>query len=140
MNVAQDATESDNVELYLKNNAQRNEDVIHENDYVLLKLPSDNYKVVLLQPNQLIHMGKFGSFESNELIGKYYSCPYEVYDLSKLRRLENANYLDIFNIDPTEETDANNQDLVDDSTRQKLTQADIEILKEKSLTDQVFLF
>ena len=83
-----------------------------------------------------IDLGKFGSFLSDNLINKPFNCPLEI-SKNDLRILENYDYLQDFNIDPTQETEANNQELIDDSTRQKLSQSEIEQLKVQSLDDQM---
>ena len=67
----------------------RNPDIIHRNSSVLLKMPSGNYKLLELRKekktkntkgNHRISLGKFGDFELEALIGKYYGIPLEIVD------------------------------------------------------------
>ncbi|KAJ3271925.1 hypothetical protein HDV01_006059 [Terramyces sp. JEL0728] len=115
----------------------RNWDIIQQGDWIIIKMPSGNQKLIQLQENVQIELGKFGKFQSSELIGKYYSVPLEIYDRDKLKRVENNDYLLDFEIDPRVETDATNQEIFDDSNSQKLTQKQIEEMKLKSLDGSV---
>ncbi|KAJ3318520.1 tRNA (adenine(58)-N(1))-methyltransferase non-catalytic subunit trm6 [Boothiomyces sp. JEL0866] len=115
----------------------RNWDIIEQGDWVVIKMPSGNQKLIQLLSNVQIELGKFGKFQSSELLGKYYSVPLEIYDRDKLKRVENTDYLLDFEIDPRVETDATNQQIFDDANSQKLTQKDIEEMKLKSLDGSV---
>ncbi|KAI8924663.1 Gcd10p family-domain-containing protein [Entophlyctis helioformis] len=107
-------------------------DVIKANEWVFLQLPSGNSKVFVLKANDRIELGKFGTFSSNDLIGKLFSVPYEITN-DGLRRYENADYLqELAQADADEELNTN-QTIVDDPSSQKLTQQDIEALKSKSM-------
>jgi tRNA (adenine-N(1)-)-methyltransferase non-catalytic subunit len=114
----------------------RNPDVATPNDYCIIKMPSGNSKVVQLKPGEEIQLGKFGHFHADDLLGKYYGVSYEIYDRNKIKRVENPDFLEDFDIDPTEETEANNQNLLDGSSVQKLSQVEIEDLKKKSLSGE----
>jgi tRNA (adenine58-N1)-methyltransferase non-catalytic subunit len=114
----------------------RNPDIVTEGDFCIIKMPSGNSKIVQIKEKEKVELGKFGSFQADDLIGKYYGITYEIYDKNHIRRLENHNFLQEFDIDPTEETEATNQKLMDDSLVQKLSQKDIEALKEKSLAGE----
>ncbi|WWC72581.1 uncharacterized protein I206_106543 [Kwoniella pini CBS 10737] len=49
-----------------------------EGDTVMLKLPSDAIKVVTIEKNGLIQLGKYGSFPSSQLIDLHYDITYEI--------------------------------------------------------------
>ncbi|WVQ95674.1 hypothetical protein IAU59_002772 [Kwoniella sp. CBS 9459] len=51
---------------------------IKERDSVLLRLPSDAIKVVTAHKDGLIHLGKYGSFPSSQLLGLHYDITYEI--------------------------------------------------------------
>lgn len=78
------------------NGKSRNPDVIHRNSSVLLKMPSGNYKLLELKKekktkhtkgNHRISLGKFGDFELDALIGKYYGIPLEIVERGAHRLL-----------------------------------------------------
>jgi tRNA (adenine-N(1)-)-methyltransferase non-catalytic subunit len=62
-----------------------NPDLISSKSNVLLKLPSGNYKSVQISKEPTTSIGKFGTFRTQELIGKYFGIPLEIYDRDKLR-------------------------------------------------------
>ncbi|CAG8722757.1 19421_t:CDS:2, partial [Gigaspora rosea] len=43
---------------------------IMDNQYVFIVLPSSNIKVVKLQKDTTVSLGKFGTFHTNDIIGK----------------------------------------------------------------------
>ncbi|OCF43283.1 tRNA (adenine-N(1)-)-methyltransferase non-catalytic subunit TRM6 [Kwoniella heveanensis CBS 569] len=51
---------------------------IKEGDSVLLRLPSDAIKSVTAHKDGLIHLGKYGSFPSSQLLGLHYDITYEI--------------------------------------------------------------
>lgn len=101
-------------------------------DNVIIMLPSGTQKLIQIK-GQPVNLGKFGSFNTNDLIGHFYSVPLEIYDIDKIKPLEQINYLEAYNIDPKLETENNNQEILDNGTKQKLSQKDVEALKKKSL-------
>lgn len=48
------------------------------NQFVILKLPSDNLKIVELRPNGSISLGKFGAFNVNDIIGYPLGTTFEI--------------------------------------------------------------
>ncbi|KAL8805111.1 MAG: hypothetical protein Q9223_005449 [Gallowayella weberi] len=54
--------------------------VIRPNLYVVLRLPSGSLTLHEIKPNTLISLGKYGSFQSNFLIGRPYHYTYEILD------------------------------------------------------------
>lgn len=101
---------------------------IQTNDYVLLKLPSGNTKLMQLRSNDVINLGKFGKFRSSDLIGKQFTIPYEITHDNCIRPLEKLDYLEEFELGADE--DASNQTIVDNPNSQKLTHAEIEDMKK----------
>ncbi|OCF78658.1 tRNA (adenine-N(1)-)-methyltransferase non-catalytic subunit TRM6 [Kwoniella mangroviensis CBS 8886] len=51
---------------------------IKEGDTVMLKLPSDAIKVITVEKNGLIQLGKYGAFPSSQLLGMHYDITYEI--------------------------------------------------------------
>ncbi|WVQ85808.1 hypothetical protein IAT38_007976 [Cryptococcus sp. DSM 104549] len=51
---------------------------IKEGDTVLLRLPSDMVKPVVVQKDSLLQLGKYGSFPASELLGRHYDITYEI--------------------------------------------------------------
>ena len=67
--------------------------------YLIVQLPSENYKVVDLKPktyvafvkkliSRTISLGKFGSFHADELIGKPFGPSWEILPSKEIRVLE----------------------------------------------------
>ncbi|EGF78315.1 hypothetical protein BATDEDRAFT_90810 [Batrachochytrium dendrobatidis JAM81] len=112
------------------------DDIIQENQWIIIKLPSGNHKVFTLKANEKVDLGKFGSFQSNDLIGKYQLVPYEIYGDNKIRRVKNLDSLQEFDLGQNMEL-ASNQMIMDDPASQKLSQKEIEELKVKSLQGTV---
>ncbi|KAI8971062.1 Gcd10p family-domain-containing protein [Pilobolus umbonatus] len=103
--------------------------IINHSQHVIIEMPSGTVKIVNLKPNINISLGKFGSFNSNNLIGKYFGLSYEIYGRNgDLRPVGHV----VKNIS-LEETEANNQLIVDDTTVQKLTFEEVLKLKEQGL-------
>ncbi|WVW80830.1 hypothetical protein I302_102819 [Kwoniella bestiolae CBS 10118] len=51
---------------------------IKEGDTVMLRLPSDAIKVITVEKNGLIQLGKYGAFPSSQLLGLHYDITYEI--------------------------------------------------------------
>ncbi|KAI9838471.1 MAG: tRNA (adenine(58)-N(1))-methyltransferase non-catalytic subunit trm6 [Sclerophora amabilis] len=52
--------------------------LIQPNTHIVLRLPSDNLKLLQIVPNTIISIGKYGSFPSNALLGRPYNITYEI--------------------------------------------------------------
>ncbi|PWN51780.1 Gcd10p-domain-containing protein [Violaceomyces palustris] len=95
---------------------------------VLLKLPSERLKPIVLQPGKNVSIGKFGSFKADELIGMPFGYTYEI--------AERGGGLSVV-VDRTlaeiEATDATNENINDDGDSQKLTYVDIKAFKDAGL-------
>jgi tRNA (adenine-N(1)-)-methyltransferase non-catalytic subunit len=104
---------------------EENPDKISIGQNVLLMMPSGNSKLIKLKDDR-IALGKFGTFNTIDLIGRYYETSYEITRDGIKRATE-------FDIHLTN-TDATNQFINDDSEAgQKLSQIQIEALKKDGL-------
>ncbi|KAI9292508.1 Gcd10p-domain-containing protein [Neoconidiobolus thromboides FSU 785] len=99
--------------------------VIKVGDYVMLKMPSTNQKMVVIKEKGTVSLGKFGSFPTSDIIGKPYGLLFEIINE---RAVSSQNK---FSFEEVAETEANNQHIVDNAENQKISQADIEVLKNK---------
>ncbi|RUS19839.1 Gcd10p family-domain-containing protein [Endogone sp. FLAS-F59071] len=105
--------------------------IIRANQYILIKMPSGNQKVVTLRPGSLVSLGKFGSFQADDLVGQTFGHSYEIYGKNQVRVTSN------WALEEVEETDANNREIFDNSSTQKLSFFDIEKLKEEGLKGEL---
>ncbi|KAL9059272.1 MAG: hypothetical protein Q9162_001309 [Coniocarpon cinnabarinum] len=128
--------------------------LVQAHTYVALRLPSGLHKVLKIRPETIIHLGKYGTFNANDLLGRPFYLTYEVLDkeeqhLSSLRIIPPAELhalavsdhaatpsesrdvdsLEAADPDESVRATANNQLTVDDPARQSLTMDDIEELK-----------
>ncbi|KAL8919135.1 MAG: hypothetical protein Q9172_005116 [Xanthocarpia lactea] len=55
-------------------------EVIRPGSHIVLRLPSGSHTVHEIKPNTIISVGKYGSFQSNFLIGRPYHYTYEILD------------------------------------------------------------
>ncbi|KAF7724553.1 tRNA (adenine(58)-N(1))-methyltransferase non-catalytic subunit trm6 [Apophysomyces ossiformis] len=95
---------------------------------VLIHMPSGNVKFVNLKPNTNVSLGKFGTFQADNLIGQPFGLSYEIYDQKgSIRPIKN------WALSVVEDTTANNQTINDDATVQTLTHEEIEKLKAEGL-------
>ncbi|KAL5121671.1 tRNA (adenine(58)-N(1))-methyltransferase non-catalytic subunit trm6 [Pleosporales sp. CAS-2024a] len=137
--------------------------VIRPGTHVALRLPSGLFKVIEITPNTSIYLGKFGTFNSNLIIGRPFYLTYELLDkddgksTTELRTVpaaelhaealgddyapapeasdENADGGGGFDIvgDDGEVIMRNNRLTIDDASRQKLTMDEIEELKRAGI-------
>ncbi|KDN52196.1 Gcd10p-domain-containing protein [Tilletiaria anomala UBC 951] len=122
---------------------------IEEGQTVLLELPSGNIKPVTMLAGASINLGKFGSFEADDLIGLPYGLTYEIDDHNendtggtskgkgkgkarsgRLRAVVNATLSEL------QETDATNEFINDENASQALNHLDIRALKEAGKTGE----
>ncbi|ANB13779.1 Gcd10p [Sugiyamaella lignohabitans] len=108
---------------------------IKPGQYVMIRLPSENFRVLQLHPGQTVNLGKFGSFKVDDILNHPYGYTYEIGADNKLS-IVNHNY-ELDNQDePVSELapHENNRELVDDSSVQGLSMAEIEELKKGGLS------
>ncbi|KAI8144260.1 Gcd10p family-domain-containing protein [Fennellomyces sp. T-0311] len=98
-------------------------------EYVLIHMPSGNVKMTNLKPKTQVSLGKFGTFNSDNLIGKPFGLSYEIYDTKgNIRPVRNWALAAV-----GKETNANNQEIKDSAKVQKLTYQEVEQLKQEGL-------
>ncbi|KAI8850652.1 Gcd10p family-domain-containing protein [Chytridium lagenaria] len=105
--------------------------IIRINDFIIIKMPSSNMKIVQLIPQTTVDLGKFGSFRVEALVGKPINAEYEIVgDLDvQLKVLQK--------IEVEADSDADNSNLLDCPTSQQLTHMEIEQLKEDTLKGKI---
>ncbi|OAP61673.1 hypothetical protein AYL99_03876 [Fonsecaea erecta] len=59
--------------------------VIKPYQYVAIRLPSDQTRVEQMVPNTLINLGKYGTFRTNQIIGRPYHLTFEILDRSEVK-------------------------------------------------------
>ncbi|OQU94935.1 hypothetical protein CLAIMM_01213 [Cladophialophora immunda] len=132
--------------------------VIQPYQYVAIRLPSDQTKVEQMVPNTLINLGKYGSFRTNQIMGRPYHLTFEILDRSEVKNgrelrvvqaaelhavalVEQAETEDVptpvtelddagLSQQPTPKSNVNTHD---DPTNQKLTMTEIESLKRNTM-------
>ncbi|KAG2229072.1 hypothetical protein INT48_003286 [Thamnidium elegans] len=103
-------------------------DLIQAGKHILIQLPSGGAKIVNLKANSNVGLGKFGTFESNKLIGKPFGLSYEILAQKELRPVGHVSKNTTI-----EETTANNREIIDDATVQRLSHEEVIQLKEQGL-------
>ncbi|MBW0488922.1 hypothetical protein O181_028637 [Austropuccinia psidii MF-1] len=115
---------------------------------LLLELPSGQIKPIRnLAPNTSISLGKFGKFQTNELINQPFGLTYEISEDGKLLPTsrdrfnyfenlldndnDNLNFLSNGNVD---EIEATNENIKESNGAQKMTAEEIEELKKSGLS------
>ncbi|TIA86445.1 hypothetical protein E3P99_03674 [Wallemia hederae] len=107
---------------------ERRCDFVGENDYVHVRLPSQQERIVKLSKNGTANFGKFGKVPFSELVGKPYGPSYEIVSRDGGSRLQTMSHKTIEEIEDYEST---NQFIEDDSTAITLLgEAEIEALKK----------
>ncbi|KAL7313037.1 tRNA (adenine(58)-N(1))-methyltransferase non-catalytic subunit trm6 [Mucor circinelloides] len=108
-------------------------DLIQAQQTVIIEMPSGNAKIISLKPNTMVNLGKFGTFQSDYLIGKPFGLSYEI--ISKQGEIRPVVHVSKNN--NIEETAANNQMIIDDASNQTLTHEQVLALKEKGLQGEL---
>lgn len=113
---------------------------IQPDTYCMVKLPSENFRVVKLKPNQTISIGKFGSFQVNDILGLPYGYTFEILEDKRLRIIQEGVDDHTYVVGAKGrllEPEETNQNLIDTSESQTLSMAEIEEMKKlKTLTGQ----
>lgn len=113
---------------------------ICDGKFVMLRLPSENFRVVKLTAGTNINLGKFGSFAVDDIIGKPFGFTYEIENEEGSKKLSIVNNL--YELDDSEEgitelePSENNRDLLDHPDVQALKAEQIEELKKQGLSGQ----
>ncbi|KAK9456651.1 Gcd10p family-domain-containing protein [Dipodascopsis uninucleata] len=127
-----------------------NEDTIQANSYVLIRMPSSTLRITQVVPNTTIHLGKFGSFFADDIIGRPYGYTYEIQDSKHVEVLYSAEGLfpssatnedeneDEADVDDNKEDSIGTNELTyDDPNVQKLSMREIEELKRSSSGEEI---
>ncbi|TPX48873.1 hypothetical protein SeMB42_g02812 [Synchytrium endobioticum] len=112
-------------------------DLIQDGNWVIIRMPSGNTKLVQAKADALCKLGKFGQCRFSDLINKNAGVLYEIYDGNKLRKADDQFMsLDVYDMQSSE--DANNREIHDvGAPGQKLSRDEIEALKKDSLKGNV---
>ncbi|OJT09001.1 tRNA (adenine(58)-N(1))-methyltransferase non-catalytic subunit TRM6 [Trametes pubescens] len=102
------------------------EDIIKAGHTLLIKIPSGDIRSIKLEKDATVHLGKFGSFHGNELVGQPFGLSYEIVD-KKLKVLPPRPMQEV------EETEATNELINDEQAVQPLRPDEIETLKKSGL-------
>ncbi|KAA1468108.1 Gcd10p-domain-containing protein [Dentipellis sp. KUC8613] len=100
--------------------------IVQVGDNAMLRLPTGDVKSVKLEKNAVVSLGKFGSFQSEKLVGRPYGLTYEITGKS-LKPLPPRTMEDI------EDTEATNELINDGQFVQPLTAEEIEALKQSGV-------
>ncbi|KAI9209595.1 Gcd10p family-domain-containing protein [Polychytrium aggregatum] len=111
------------------------QDIMTENQFVLVCMASGNAKLVQLKRDSNVQLGKFGQFQVNDVIGKLFELPMEIYNKNQVRPATSKDLLEAFDVEADE--GANNREIYDDTNSQKLSKEEIEQLKEEGLKGNV---
>ncbi|KAK9429022.1 Gcd10p family-domain-containing protein [Lipomyces doorenjongii] len=130
-----------------------NEDIIEPNNYVFIRLPSATLRITKLAPRSTIHLGKFGSFYADDIIGKSYGYTYEIKDDKHVDTIYSSEGLfPSSTVDADEEEDSEetentpvpeekevgtNENTRDDPGVQKLSMTEIEALKRTASGEKI---
>ncbi|KAK9239497.1 Gcd10p family-domain-containing protein [Lipomyces kononenkoae] len=130
-----------------------NDDVIEPNAYVFIRLPSATLRITKLVPHSTIHLGKFGSFYADDIIGKSYGYTYEIKDDKHVDTIYSSEGLfpsstvDADEDEDGEETEiasgpdekpvGTNENTRDDPAVQKLSMTEIEALKKTASGEKI---
>lgn len=107
---------------------------IEEGSYVLLRLPSGNTKVVKLEKDQIVNLGKFGTFSAEHIIGDPFGFTYEVLPDKSVTKVEQPEYVEHDDLLGTEQSMEG--DRIDSTGLQALTTEEIESLKKQGLSGE----
>lgn len=109
---------------------------ITENDYAILRLPSGARKLIQMRLEGIINMGKFGSFNVEDVLGYPYGQAFEIGTENKVVPIEGleVGITDLSELDSEELINGSSNDnrlLEDIADVQKLTVEEIEEMKSK---------
>ncbi|KAJ5566705.1 uncharacterized protein N7459_010087 [Penicillium hispanicum] len=123
---------------------------IRPDQFVALKLPSDQTRIVKLVPDTVVQLGKYGSFAANQVIGRPFYLTFEIQDIPESDgyqlRVVSATELHAETLIEEAEADGEgdepesdegtpmrtNRQTVDDASTQRLTLQEIEELKKEA--------
>lgn len=105
-------------------------------DYAILRLPSGARKMIQLRIEGVINMGKFGTFNVEDVLGYPYGQAFEIENENKVKPIESLDMgiTDLAKLDSDDLISGSSKDnrlLVDQGNVQKLTVEEIEEMKNK---------
>lgn len=105
-------------------------------DYAILRLPSGARKMIQLRIEGVINMGKFGTFNVEDVLGYPYGQAFEIENENKVKPIESLDMgiTDLAELDSDDLISGSSKDnrlLVDRGNVQKLTVEEIEEMKNK---------
>lgn len=105
-------------------------------DYAILRLPSGARKMIQLRIEGVINMGKFGTFNVEDVLGYPYGQAFEIENENKVKPIESLDMgiTDLAELDSDDLISGSSKDnrlLVDQGNVQKLTVEEIEEMKNK---------
>lgn len=105
-------------------------------DYAILRLPSGARKMIQLRIEGVINMGKFGTFNVEDVLGYPYGQAFEIENENKVKPIESLDIgiTDLAELDSDDLISGSSKDnrlLVDQGNVQKLTVEEIEEMKNK---------
>jgi len=107
---------------------------IQEGDHVIFK-KEESSRVFHVRKNRKVHYEK-AQFSVEDLIGEQYGCTFEV-DRQKLVKVEATKTVELPTTDmDTSSSTADNRNLLDLESNQKMTKEEIQELKEKGITGE----
>lgn len=124
---------------------------ISANQHVLIRLPSDNLKIVELKAHSIVSLGKFGAFRVNDIIGYRYGTTFEiVYDgikeefvkgtqtlIGKVKVLESRSKA---SSPPIENSSESNRGLINlGSDVQEMSMEEIEAMKREAASGDAII-
>ncbi|KAL9621451.1 MAG: hypothetical protein Q9160_004094 [Pyrenula sp. 1 TL-2023] len=134
--------------------------VVHPYEYVALRLPSDAVRVEQLSPSTTVSLGKFGSFNTNHILGRPFHLTYEILDKPDTQDGNNLRIVSsielntdalidgslsadddvvpgtTFNgngVSEIQELMKSNQDTIDGPSAQTMSREEVEILKQDTI-------
>lgn len=105
---------------------------IQANQLILLRLPSQNIKVVKIEPGSIISLGKFGSFRADDIIGDPFGFTYEIDSGMKLSLVDNTIEFDEDDQMGAEQAMTGHK--ITATGMQQLTSEEIEALKSQGVS------
>lgn len=103
--------------------------VIEAIKWLLLRLPSENHKIIQLEPGQIVSLGKYGTFLADSLIGKHFGYTYSINADKSVTAVDQIEF--------TTENDVSEQTMMGDKIEylgtNTLSMSEIEELKRQGL-------
>jgi len=102
---------------------------VKDDQFILVKMADGFVKMVLVRAEVDISFGKFGSVKGKDLIGKPLGYTYEILPNKTLRMVAEEIESEKVDAGGSNDTTANNQNLIDKNSNQSLSREEIESLK-----------